>query len=120
VTVDDAKDVAMDADTGPAIGISRAASRVDRWLGLAIEFVCAVLLIFEIVMLLINVVGRYVFHAPQVWIDELSMVLFLWLTMLGAVLALRASSHMRMTAVLNRTSGRTRRSWRFSCSWRCC
>jgi tripartite ATP-independent transporter DctM subunit len=110
VTVDDAKDVAMAADTGPAIGISRAASRVDRWLGLAIEFVCAVLLIFEIVMLLINVVGRYVFHAPQVWIDELSMVLFLWLTMLGAVLALRASSHMRMTAVLNRTSGRTRRS----------
>jgi tripartite ATP-independent transporter DctM subunit len=100
----------MTAETAPAFGISHPGSGLDRWVGFAIEFVSAILLVVEIVLLLVNVVGRYVFHAPQVWIDELSMVLFLWLTMLGAVLALRASAHMRMTAVVNRTTGRMRRT----------
>src|SRR5262249_36234668 len=67
---------------------------------------CVLLLSAEIILLLVGVVARYVFQAPQVWIDELTSLLFLWLAMLGAVLALRAGSHMRMTALISRTSGR--------------
>lgn len=100
----------MSAETAATFGASSAANEPDRWFGMAIEFLSAVLLSIEVVLLLVNVVARYVFHRPQVWIDELSSVLFLWLTMLGAVLALRSSSHMRMTAVVNRTTGRGRRA----------
>ena len=47
-------------------------------------------------MLLAGVIGRYVFHSPLIWSDELASILFLWLAMLGAVVALpprRAHAH---------------------------
>ena len=82
---------------------------IDRAVGRAIEVAGAILLIVEIVLLLTNVIARYVFGDPLVMIDELSSVLFLWLAMLGAVLALRRAGHMRMTAVVNRSSPTPRR-----------
>ena len=82
---------------------------IDRAVGRAIEVAGAILLVVEIVLLLTNVIARYVFGDPLVMIDELSSVLFLWLAMLGAVLALRRAGHMRMTAVVNRSSPTPRR-----------
>jgi tripartite ATP-independent transporter DctM subunit len=84
--------------------------RVDRWLGHLLAAACALLLVAEIVLLIVGVVARYVFRAPQVWIDELTSLLFLWLAMLGAVLALRAGSHMRMAALIGRTRGPVRQA----------
>ena len=49
-------------------------------------------------MLFAGVLSRYVFRAPLIWSDELASILFLWLTMLGAVLALHRGTHMRLTA----------------------
>ncbi len=85
------------------------ANRFDRWFGGAIAIVSGVVLIVEIVLLLSNVIARYVFGDPLVLVDELSSVLFLWLAMFGAVLALRQAGHMRMTAVVNRASSTARR-----------
>ena len=84
-------------------------NRADTYLGGAIEFVSAAVLAVEIVLLLANVIARYVFGDPLVLVDELSSVLFLWLAMFGAVLALRCASHMRMTALVNRSSAGIRR-----------
>ena len=61
-----------------------------------------VLVVAEIVVLFAGVVARYVFHPPLVWSDELASILFLWLAMLGAVIALRRGEHMRMTALVAR------------------
>ncbi len=85
-----------------------ALRHVDRWLGHLLAAACATLLVAEIGLLILGVVARYVFHAPQVWVDELTSLLFLWLAMLGAVLALRGGSHMRMAALIGRTEGRVR------------
>ena len=52
----------------------------------------------EIVILFGGVIARYVFDPPLVWSDELASMLFLWLAMLGAVIAFRRDEHMRMTA----------------------
>jgi tripartite ATP-independent transporter DctM subunit len=87
-----------------------AVRRVDRWLGHLLSGACATLLVAEIVLLILGVVARYVFRAPQVWVDELTSLLFLWLAMLGAVLALRGGSHMRMAALVGRTRGGTRQA----------
>jgi tripartite ATP-independent transporter DctM subunit len=43
-------------------------------------------------------------HTPLVWSDELASILFLWLAMLGAVVALRRGEHMRMTALVGMAS----------------
>jgi len=90
----------------PAISVR---STLDRWFGHLLATVCALLLTSEIVLLIIGVVARYAFHAPQIWVDALTSLMFLWLAMLGAVLALRGSAHMRMTALISRSGGSTRR-----------
>ena len=63
-----------------------------------VEIPAALLVVAEIVVLLAGVIGRYVFHEPIIWSDELASILFLWLAMLGSVIALRRGEHMRMTA----------------------
>src|SRR5579872_5116489 len=67
-------------------------------LGLLVEIPAAMLVVAEIVILFAGVVARYVLQRPLIWSDELASILFLWLAMLGSVVAFRRSEHMRMTA----------------------
>ena len=103
-------------------------ARVDRLLTRGLEHLTALLVVAEIVILFVGIVARYVFHDPLIWSDELASLLFLWLAMLGAALALRRSEHMRMTALVNRAGATARAvlraaragrdSWAFC--WRFC
>jgi len=68
----------------------------------------ALLVVAEILVLLAGIVWRYVLHAPLIWSDELAAILFLWLSMFGAVLALSRGEHMRMTAVVSMVPSRHR------------
>src|ERR1700712_5051540 len=85
----------------------RAADRVIAW---ATEVPSAMLVCLEIVVLLAGVISRYVFNAPLTWSDELASILFLWLAMLGAVIALRRDEHMRLTTFIGMMRPR-RRAW---------
>ena len=80
---------------------------LDRLLRHATEIPLAILLAVEIVVLFSGVVARYAFHHPLIWADELANLLFLWLSMLGAVSAFRRSEHMRMTAFVAMGGTRT-------------
>lgn len=74
--------------------------KLDRAFAGALEIIVAVLVIAEIVILVAGIVARYVLHAPLIWSDELAQLLFIWLAMLGSVVALRRGEHMRMTTVV--------------------
>src|SRR6201995_5160512 len=76
------------------------AGSIEAVLGTLVEIPAAILVVAEIVILFAGVVSRYVMHAPLIWSDELASILFLWLAMLGAVVAFRRAEHMRMTAVV--------------------
>ena len=82
----------------------------DRIVAAITEYPAAVLVALESVILLAGVVSRYIFNAPLAWSDELASILFLWLAMLGAVIALRRDEHMRLTTFLGMMSAR-RRAW---------
>lgn len=85
------------------VEVSRFATLVHSSLGVlggVIDTIAALLVACEIVLLLVGVISRYVFHHPLTWSEELASMLFLWLAMLGAVVALRRSEHMRMTALI--------------------
>ncbi|RYE87306.1 MAG: TRAP transporter large permease subunit, partial [Oxalobacteraceae bacterium] len=58
------------------------------------------LVVVEVLVLAAGVFARYVLNRPLVWSDELASALFLWLAMLGAVIALGRGEHMRLTAVV--------------------
>ena len=77
-------------------------TRVERAVGLLTAGVAGTLVIVETLLLFAGVMARYVLHEPLVWSDELASILFLWLAMLGAVIAYQKSEHMRMSALVNR------------------
>ena len=78
-----------------------ALARLDRGLGWLVEVPAALLVLADILVLLAGVVSRYLLHNPLLWSDELASILFLWLAMLGSVVALRRGEHMRMTALVS-------------------
>jgi tripartite ATP-independent transporter DctM subunit len=82
------------------IAVKQAAARIDSLLGDCTEILVALLVVAEILILFAGVVARYVFRLPLIWSDELASILFLWLAMLGAVVAFRRGEHMRMTALV--------------------
>ncbi|MBA2961368.1 MULTISPECIES: TRAP transporter large permease subunit [Ramlibacter] len=100
--------LAQDVTPPPATALGALARRVDTAIGATVEAVAGSLVLVEIVVLLAGVIARYVFHKPLVWSDELASLLFLWLSMLGAVVALRRGEHMRMTGVVNRVGPQAR------------
>ena len=52
-----------------------------------------------LVSVMLGVITR-AFGEPLIWTDELASILFLWLAMLGSVIALQRTEHMRLTAVI--------------------
>jgi tripartite ATP-independent transporter DctM subunit len=77
-------------------------ARLEGRLGVAVDWAAGALVLADILVLLAGVVFRFVLHQPLVWSDELASMLFIWLAMLGAVIALRRGEHMRMTALVGK------------------
>ncbi|TAL63904.1 MAG: TRAP transporter large permease subunit [Burkholderiaceae bacterium] len=89
------------SDDQSPLHASRSLALFDRTMAWATEIPAAILVVLETVILFAGVVSRYVFDAPLTWTDELASILFLWLAMLGAVIALRRGEHMRLATFLN-------------------
>src|SRR5450830_1760519 len=81
---------------------------LDATLGRLVEVSAALLVVADICVLFWGVVARFMLHRPLVWSDELASLLFLWLAMMGAVVALRRGEHMRMTALVSKANPRQR------------
>jgi tripartite ATP-independent transporter DctM subunit len=96
----------MHSSPAPHFNPSPWLDKADTALGWLVEVPAALLVLADILVLLSGVVARFLMHHPLVWSDELASMLFLWLAMLGSVVALRRGEHMRMTAWVSRAQGR--------------
>jgi tripartite ATP-independent transporter DctM subunit len=85
------------------LGWTRA---IDRAIGIVVEPVAALLVLVEVGILASGVFTRYVLRDPLVWSDELGTILFLWLAMLGSVVAYRRDEHIRLSVLVRRASPR--------------
>lgn len=68
----------------------------------ALELLLAALLLAMVVMVFGNVVLRYAFNSGITVSEELSRFCFVWLTFLGAVVAMRDNAHLGMSNVVDR------------------
>ncbi|MCP1835843.1 tripartite ATP-independent transporter DctM subunit [Bradyrhizobium sp. USDA 4532] len=84
----------------PASGWRKAIANLNKALKPVVAIPAALLVIAEVIVLFVGIVSRYVLHTPIVWSDELAGILFLWLAMLGSVVAFQRAEHMRMTAIV--------------------
>ena len=73
-----------------------------------LEVVSALLMLTIIGLLLTTVVTRYVLSTSIVWVDEVVSMSFIWVTMIGAALAMHRNEHLRLTLVVDRLSERWR------------
>lgn len=71
------------------------------------ETVAAVIILIMAIINFANVVGRFLFRHSLAWADELTLLLFLWATMVGAAIAFKRGSHFNM-GLLSESGGRTR------------
>jgi tripartite ATP-independent transporter DctM subunit len=60
-------------------------------------------------LVVIGVVFRYFLSTPIFWIDEVCSILFIWLSMMGAVIAIHRHEHLRLTLLIDRVSPRWRK-----------
>lgn len=84
------------------------AAKIPRAIKFFAEAAVAALLLFEVGILLVGVTARYVFNKPLPWTDELASSLFLWVAMLGAVIAVERMQHMRIMLFVRRAAPGTR------------
>lgn len=76
---------------------------IDRFIGAVcrvLEFAIALLLAAMVVLVFGNVVARYGFNSGITLSEELSRWMFIWLTFLGAVIALKERGHLGMDMVV--------------------
>jgi TRAP-type C4-dicarboxylate transport system permease small subunit len=74
----------------------------------AAEALLAALLLAMVLMVFGNVVLRYAFNSGIVVSEELSRFCFVWLTFIGAVVAMREGAHLGMDGVVTRLGRRGR------------
>ena len=84
----------------PASGWRKIVVSLNQALKPIVAIPAALLVVAEVIVLFVGIISRYVLHAPIVWSDELAGILFLWLAMLGSVVAFQRAEHMRMTAIV--------------------
>jgi tripartite ATP-independent transporter DctM subunit len=109
--IDRSADVIPAAGTagGAVMAPSRPVLRtIERWIARIVGAFAAVAVLTEVAILLIGVICRFGLNHPLVWSDELASIVFLWLAMLGSVLALWTGEHMRLTTIAMRLPPRAR------------
>jgi TRAP-type C4-dicarboxylate transport system permease small subunit len=85
-----------------------------RWGIRLLEGLLVGLLGLMVVLVFGNVVLRYGFNSGLVFSEEVSRFIFMWLTLLGALVALHDGAHLGMTSVVGRLPPRGRRLCRFA------
>lgn len=63
------------------------------------KVICKIMLIIQVVSVTIVFFGRYFFNKTPAWGEELTLFCLVWISMLGAALAIRDDSHIRLSLI---------------------
>jgi TRAP-type C4-dicarboxylate transport system permease small subunit len=81
----------------------------------------SIILLVMVTLAFINVVTRYVVNYSFAFTEELTVYLFVWMTLLGTSIAFRDNSHMRVTLFFDKLPPALKRlvyyAIHFSCIW---
>jgi TRAP-type C4-dicarboxylate transport system permease small subunit len=89
----------------------------------AAEWLLIALLAVMVVLVFGNVVLRYVFNSGIVFSEEVSRFVFMWLTLIGALVVMKDNAHLGMSSVVDRLGETGKRLCRFvsdSLTLACC
>src|SRR6476646_4172179 len=66
-----------------------------------LEYLCAALLAVLAIMTFVNVMMRYFVNAPVVGVDEIAVIMFAWITYLGALIAVKRARHYSIPLIVD-------------------
>jgi TRAP-type C4-dicarboxylate transport system permease small subunit len=82
--------------------VVRIVGAIDRGLAAIEKVVIVVLLTALTVAVLFQVLSRHLFQEPNPWTEETARYLFVWVSMIGAALAIHLRSHFGLDIVVRR------------------
>jgi TRAP-type C4-dicarboxylate transport system permease small subunit len=80
-----------------------------RWLCRVLEFALVSIVAALVLIVLWGVAARFLFDAPSWWTEETARLLLIWLTMLGAPVALARHEHLGLEVFVDTLDPATRR-----------
>jgi TRAP-type transport system small permease protein len=83
--------------------------KLNDWLQKAEIFICVFLMTITFIIILAHITGRYVFHYPFFFAEEISRYCFIFTIMIGASLGLRRNIHTRVVYFISFLSPRATR-----------
>ncbi len=89
--------------------MTRRLQGLNRALAALETYTAGALLIAVAVVVLLQVLMRYLFAYPNPWSEEVSRFCFIWLSLLGASLAVEHRAHFRFDQVTGKLAPRTKR-----------
>ncbi len=81
-----------------------------RWVEIVVDVLSRAAVVAMTVLVLVQVVLRYVFSVPLVWVEEMTVFLMIWMAFMGAALGVRRGSHIAMTILVDRLPARAARA----------
>lgn len=88
-----------------------------------VEWILVAVLGVMVTLVFGNVVLRYGFNTGIVFSEEMSRFLFIWITLIGALIVMKDSAHLGMSSVISRLGERGQRICRFTAdllTFACC
>lgn len=79
-----------------------------------VEWLLIALLGIMVVLVFGNVLLRYVFNSGIVFSEEVSRFVFMWLTLIGALVVMKDNAHLGMSSVVDRLGDTGKRICRFA------
>jgi TRAP-type C4-dicarboxylate transport system permease small subunit len=77
-----------------------SASRLDHWVARIEAIAVIVLVTLLTVVTFAQVITRYVLNNPLIWSEEAARYLFVWVSMIGAALAIREGGHFGLDVLI--------------------
>lgn len=74
----------------------------------SVEWGVSFLAVVMVAVVSLQVTNRYVFNNPLSWTEEVARFIFVWITFLGAFLALKSKAHIGVNSLMTRFSDKTR------------
>jgi tripartite ATP-independent transporter DctM subunit len=95
------KGTTLVAPTEPVDAFARLLISGRPWWLKALEGLAASLAASITLLLFAGVISRYLFSHPIVWLDEFVSLQFLWLAMIGTVIAVYRNEHLRLSVFVD-------------------
>ncbi len=72
------------------------------------EYAIVVMMAYMTIMNFVNVLARYLFSASFSFTEELTVTVFVWVTMLGIAIGFKRNAHLGMSFVVDQFKGKSR------------